>query len=208
LSEARPLPPLHLVTDDAVLSRPGFTDAAATALGAGGGRVALHLRGPGTSGARLAELALELRARAQAEGARLLVNDRLDLALACDADGAQLPAGGVPPHDARSLLGAERWIGRSAHAPSETGVGADFYLFGSLFATPSHPGGQPAGPVALRLAAAEADAPVIAIGGITAERVGEALEAGARGVAVLSAVWEAADPGSAVLALLHAGGWR
>jgi thiamine-phosphate pyrophosphorylase len=207
LSETRTLPPLHLVTDDAVLARTGFPAAAAAALAAGGARVALHLRGPGTEGARLAALALELRALADAAGARLLVNDRLDVALACAADGTQLPARGVGVADARRLLGAERWIGCSVHAPEEARVGADFYLFGSVFATRSHPGAPPAGLDALSRVAAGADAPVIAIGGIRAERVEEARAAGASGVAVREAVWDAPACARAVEELLGAGGW-
>jgi thiamine-phosphate diphosphorylase len=208
LSERPPLPPLHLVTDDAVLARADFLAAAAEALAAGGERLALHLRGRATSGSRLAELALALRGLADARAARLLVNDRLDVALACGADGAQLPAAGVPPADARRLLGRGLWIGASAHTAGEVRGGvADFYLFGSVFATRSHPGAPPAGVRALSAMVQSADAPVVAIGGVTPRRVAGLREAGAAGVAVLGAVWNEPRPGQAVEALLRAGGW-
>ncbi|MDT8342467.1 MAG: thiamine phosphate synthase, partial [Longimicrobiales bacterium] len=91
------VPPLHLVTDDAVLARPGFRGAAEAALEAGGARVALHLRGPGTNGGPLYRLAVALVPAARAAGALLLVNDRVDVAACAGADGVQLGRRSLPP---------------------------------------------------------------------------------------------------------------
>lgn len=203
------LPRLHLVTDDAVLANPEFDVRARNAIEAGGARVALHLRGHGTSTARLYEHAAALQPVCARLGARLLVNDRVDVALACDADGVQLGLGSLPVADARTLVGGQRLIGYSAHAAEEAAgalaAGADFVLLGSVWPTTSHPDRTPAGLDAVRAtAAAAAGAPVIAIGGVTPERVADAAGADAHGVAVLSGVWRAADVVAAVTMYLDA----
>ncbi len=201
------IPPLHLVTDDAVLARPGFPRDAAAAVEAGGARVALHLRGPGTGGRRLHELALALLPAIRAAGAALLVNDRVDVALACGADGVQLRARALSPADARRLLGAGPLIGASVHDAAEAGRavrdGADFLLVGTLYATPSHPGRAGTG-VGLVSALAGRGRPVVGIGGITRERVREVRMAGAAGVAVLRGAWDAASVAEAVSGYLKA----
>jgi thiamine-phosphate pyrophosphorylase len=203
----RAVPPLHLVTDDEVLARPGFLARAAEALEAGGERVALHLRGPRMEGARLFGLSTALVPLARAAGALLLVNDRLDVALAAQADGAQVGARGIHPADARRMLGAERWLGVSVHGRDEADAAAggapDLLLAGTLYPTASHPGRAGAGP-ALLASLADLGVPRVAIGGITPERVGEVAAAGAAGVAVLRGVWEAERVGEAVEAYLAA----
>ncbi len=198
----RPLPRLHLVTDDRVLAGRDFEVGARDALRAGGGDVALHLRGPGTASRRLHELALALREDAEAAGSLLLVNDRVDVALAADLAGVHLPGGGLPVAEARALLGPGAWIGVSIHDAREAAraadAGTDFVVVGTVFATSSHPGREPAGPAILEEAAAHADVPLVAIGGVTPDRVAAVVDAGAHGVAVLSGVWGHAAPGDAV----------
>lgn len=187
------VPRLHLVTDDAVLADPGFAGRARDALAAGKSDVALHLRGPGTPSRRLHELAVALREPAATAGSLLLVNDRVDLALAAHLDGVHLPGGGLPAEAARSLLGPGACIGVSVHGTREAvpaaDGGADFLVVGTVFATSSHPGREPAGPEILREVAAGVDVPLVAIGGVTPERVADVVDAGAYGVAVLSGVW-------------------
>ena len=193
----RALPRLHLVTDDRVLAGAGFVATARALLSAGGKRVAFHLRGPATAGGRLYELASSLRDAARASGSLLLVNDRVDVALASGADGVQLGLHGLVPADARLLLGAGAFIGASVHAGAEAreafGEGVDFVLAGTLYESLSHPGRPPTG-LAWLARIGSAAGRVIGIGGITPPRVAPVLESGAYGVAVLSAVWMAPRP--------------
>lgn len=155
----------------------------------------------------LGESLRRLTARA---GAALLINDRVDVALACDADGVHLPAHGMAIADARTLLGAQRLIGVSTHAASEIGaaaaVGADFAVVGPIFDTPSKRAfGAPLGADALAAARAAAPRlPIFAIGGVNATHAAALRRAGADGVAVIRAVLAAADPQRAARQLLDA----
>jgi thiamine-phosphate diphosphorylase len=208
------IPRLHLVTDDRVLEGPGLPERARAAAEAGGARVALHLRGPGLSGRRLWELGHRVAEALEGTGARLLVNDRVDLALVLGARGAHLGDRSLPPRAARRVLGGGALLGRSVHGADEVAglAGApgeldalDYLMVGTIWATPSHPERQGAGPGRIREVGEVApDLPLIGIGGVTPERVPELLAAGAHGAAVLGAVWGAADPSAAVTALLTA----
>ena len=193
------VPRLHVITDDARLADARFVDDAVAVLDAGGSDVALHLRGSGTAARRLYQLAVALVPRARAAGASLIVNDRVDVALTAGADGAQLREDSIDVAHARAILGDATLIGVSRHAESAVRVeGADFVLLGAIYSTGSHPDRAPAGIEALEAGAsgigrqASATAPrLIAIGGITPERVPEVMRAGAYGVAALSGIWDA-----------------
>lgn len=187
------LPQLHVVTNREVAQS---ADLAARARHvAAAGPLALHARAPGLDGKAL----LALAERLGTAGGTLIVNDRADVARALDAAGLHLPADGLPEAAARRLMGAGAWIGRSTHSPAEaraaTAAGADYVLLGPIWATPSHPGRPPLGLDAIREAGTTT---VIAIGGITPQRARACREAGAYGVACVSAVWNARDPGSVV----------
>lgn len=202
----RAVPPLHVVTDDEVLARADFTAVARAVLEAGAGGVALHLRGPRSTGRALFELASALVPAARAAGAALLVNDRVDVALASGADGAHLGARGMMPRDARALLGEGRLVGVSVHSPGEVeagGAGADFLFVGTLYSTPSHPGREGAGPQILRDFRGYG-VPLVGIGGVTPGRVREVRAAGGHGVAVIRGVWDAPDPVAAIMLYLKA----
>lgn len=190
-----PVPPLHLVTDDAVVALPDFLARAAVAIEAGAERVALHLRAHGHSGRRIYEWARELRRLCDSNGACLWVNDRVDVALAVRADGVQVGRRSLPIPDVRALLGAAPRIGYSAHSVGDVraavGEGADVVLLGPLYPTASHPGAPGLGREALR-EACRLPVPVVAIGGITPARVAEVKGEGAAGVAVLRGVWDGA----------------
>jgi thiamine-phosphate pyrophosphorylase len=196
-----------VITDDAVLASPDFGDAARAALAAGGKRLVLHLRGPATSGATLFALASALVPVARRSGARLVVNDRIDVALAAGADGVQLGRRSLTVSDARAAW-PEAWIGTSVHSAPEAveagRAGTDFLVLGTIYATPSHPGMPGAGVGGIGEAVTQVRVPVVAIGGIDANRIGEVAGAGAAGVAVLSAVWGADDAAHAVATLLRA----
>lgn len=170
-------------------------------LAAGGHRLALHLRGPGTPGARLYSLATDLRAAAGAAGALLFANDRVDVTLVAGLDGVHLGKRSLPPAVARPLLPKGTWVGVSVRDPEgarAAGEDADYLVVGAVFATPSHPGRAGSGPAGIAHVRAAVGLPLFAIGGVTAERVPEVIAAGAQGVAVLSGIWSAGDPAAAV----------
>jgi len=130
--------------------------------------------------------------------ALFIVNDRVDVALALDADGVQLPESGLPVAQARKLLGHQRLIGRSVHslqgAVAAEQAGADYVIFGPVYTTSSHPGAQPASTRTLRQVAQAVRIPVLAIGGITVENAAEVMSNGAAGIAVISAILRVRDP--------------
>lgn len=154
---------------------------------------------------RLAE-ALALRRLCSEHGALFIVNDRIDLALAVDADGVHLGQDDLPPQLARQLLGPERLIGRSTHAIEQlrqaVADGCDYVGVGPVNATPTKPGRTPVGLDYVRQAAAEAPIPWYAIGGIDAGNLAAVLQAGASHVAVVRAITDAPDPAAASQALL------
>lgn len=201
------IPPLHLVSDDETLGGAGFAALAERLLRAGGAEVVVQLRAPSAPARPLLALARRLAPVAAAAGARLLVNDRVDVALASGADGVHLGARGMPIPEARRLLGPERWIGASVHSAAEAVAaareGADYLIAGTLFPTPSHPG-RPGSGTEWLTALAGIGVPVIGIGGITPARVGAVRAAGAGGVAVLRGVWQAARPLDALASYLEA----
>lgn len=202
------IPRLHVVTDDGILAREAFGDAARAALRAGGREVALHIRGPGTSGRRLHEAARDLRAEARETGSLLVVNDRVDVVLALGLPAAQLGGRSLPVVEARRLLPEGTRIGASVHgvagARHAAADGADWLLVGTIWPTTTHPERDPAGPGLVEACVREAEAPALAIGGVTPERVGAAVAAGAHGAAVVSGVWSARDAGDAVRRYLDA----
>jgi thiamine-phosphate pyrophosphorylase len=135
-----------------------------------------------------------------------VVNDRIDIALAVDADGVHLGQGDLPPAVARRLLGAERLIGCSTHAITQlrqaVADGCDYVGVGPVQATPTKPGREPVGLDYVRQAAADCPIPFFAIGGIDVAALPQVRAAGARRVAVVRAITEAADPTAAARVLL------
>lgn len=171
-----------------------------------GGVRAVQLREPDLTARALLELARALRALTAQHAALLLINDRIDIALACGADGVHLPARSFAPRDARALLGPQRVIGVSAHHPDEVAAaaaaGADFAVLGPIYDTPSKRAyGPPLGLAPLTAACAATPMPVLAIGGIDAASAAAARHCGAAGVAVIRAVLAADDPAAAARAL-------
>jgi thiamine-phosphate pyrophosphorylase len=199
-AEAEPpsLARLHVVTDSDVLAGSDFRDRAAALLRAGRGRVALHVRGPATTGRALHEHVVALMPVARASGARLFVNDRVDVALVTDDVGVHLGARSLPVGEARAVIGPGRTVGASVHDAGEAeraaSEGANFAFVGNVFATASHPGRAGMGSTELaRICASIPGLPVIAIGGVRPEHVPALIAAGAHGVAVLGGVWTRSD---------------
>lgn len=164
-----------------------------------GGLRAVQLREKDLVAGQLFELAAGLRQLTRDYGAQLLINDRIDVALAVDADGVHLGKAGLPVPEARRILGSGRLIGYSAHSAAE-GLqaqhdGADFVTLGPVYHTPSKAQyGEPVGVSALAETARMLSIPVFALGGVTSSTVDEVLSAGAHGVALISALMAAPDP--------------
>jgi thiamine-phosphate diphosphorylase len=189
----RSMPRLHLIgpliTDPA--DYPAIAEAAVR-----GGCDAVHVRIPGGSADDL--LALARTIRSVIGDAALIVNDRLDVALLAGADGVQLGERGFSVEDARQLLPPTMLIGRSVHdidgARVATAAGADYLLAGHIFDTPSKQEIPGRGLDWLADLVAALPVPVIALGGITVERVPLVVETGAYGVALGRELLRSPDP--------------
>jgi len=148
--------------------------------------------------------ALRLRLLTREVGAVLIVNDELDLAVAVDADGLHLGQEDLPLPVARRWLGAGRVIGVSTHTMEEarraSEEGADYIAVGPIFATRTKAIRPPIGCDAIRRVRAVTGIPLVAIGGITPDNIGETIRAGAAGAAVISALCGATDVSAAVAA--------
>ena len=200
----RPLPRLHAVTNDVICRGADFGIQAA-AIAAAGSAVAIHARAPGSTAAQQTIFAQRIMALARPAEASVIVSARPDLAAAIDAQGVQLRADDLTVADARMVF-TKGWIGRSVHSEAEAQAaveeGADYLLVGTIFASPSHPD-QPAGGLEMITTIAALGRPVIAIGGMNAERAAAARDAGAWGIAAISALWGMKDPHGAAMKMLE-----
>jgi len=167
----------------------------------------VQLREKEMPGGELLDLALRLKEVTQGR-ALLFVNERVDVALACGADGVQLGERALPVAAAQRLSGGELLIGRSVHslerAIEASEAGADILMIGAIFATASHPGTRPAGVGLIQEIASRVNLPLIGIGGIEADNAAQVMEAGATGVAVIRSVLAAPDPEKAARAIRQA----
>ena len=225
------LPRLHVIAGDSVVGSADYRRRLRPVIEAGGGELALHLRARGTPASRLYEVAAWLgqtlrRAgaspaaglthaerepdtvgAASGKGTLVVVNDRVDIALASGVGGVHLREDSISPEVVRALSGDALLIGRSIHAASQAddlrGRGLDYLVMGAAYRTPSHPGRVPAGPKAVADAAARADVPVLAIGGVTPARVPEMVDRGVYGIVVKSGVWTGRTPARGVTRYLE-----
>jgi len=198
---------LHLLTDEVLQSR--FSHEELARLGIAGGADTIQLREKGGSTRRMIEVAKSLEAVCRKAGVPLIVNDRIDVAMASDADGVHLGQSDFPIPLARSLLGEDKLIGGSAATLEEARMcladGADYIGFGPVYVTGSKADAGPvSGPAVLKQVVETIPLPILAIGGVTAEKVPEVMRAGAYGIAVISAVCCQIDPEGATRALRQA----
>ena len=196
---------LYVITDRTQTSGRSLEEVVGACV-QGGARV-FQLREKDLEVRELTALAERLLRLITPAGGLLLINDRVDVALAVGANGAHLSRRGLPPAVARGLLGPTRLLGVSCHSLTEANEaqqgGADFIVLGSIFYTPSKAlYGPPVGLALLREVRPRIRMPIFAIGGITAANRPEVLAAGADGIAVISAVMAAPDVSAAVRALL------
>ncbi len=173
-----------------------------------GGATVLQLRDKRGPTGRTVELGREILAIARAAAVPLIVNDRVDVALAIEADGVHVGQEDLPAAPARNLIGPKHLLGISAGSVQEArraeAEGADYLGVGDVFGTPSKAdAGAPIGVEALAEIASAVSIPVVAIGGVSVHNAAEAIRAGAAGVAVISAVAGAEDPAQAARRLLR-----
>lgn len=149
----------------------------------------VQIREPELGTQELLELLNRVVPAAHAAKIRVVVNDRVDVALISGADGVHLRADGPPVAAVRSIVPPGFLVGRSAHNDAEIdrAAGADYLIFGTVFATPSKPGVAGQGLEALRRAVDRFQGPVLAIGGVSPGNAAEVLAAGAAGYAAIGA---------------------
>jgi thiazole tautomerase (transcriptional regulator TenI) len=188
------IPCIHAVTDDLILAHPEFTTRARGVMRALGARGAVHLRSRYLTAAQVYAIALALGDAQEQTGCWLVVNERLDVALAAKTHGAQLTSHSLSVADAR-LVAAELPLGASVHSAADAAVaereGADWLVVGHIYATPSHEGIAGRGVGLVAAVAHETQLPCIAIGGIRPAHLGTLRDAGAYGVAAISGIWGA-----------------
>jgi len=175
------------------------------------GSPAIQLRERDLSARELLALGREVQAMVAQRGAQLIINDRIDVALALDGVGVHLRGNSLPVAVARRLVGDQCLLGVSAHSVDEAvqaeADGADYVVLGPLYETPSKQAfGPPLGLCRLEETCRLVRIPIIGIGGVTAARARDVRRAGASGVAVITAVLGAEDVEAAVRALLDAVG--
>ncbi|SHI47238.1 thiamine-phosphate diphosphorylase [Malonomonas rubra DSM 5091] len=194
------LPSIYLITDRKQIPQDKhFLRVLEELLAAGVGM--LQLREKDLSAAELLPLALQVRRLTNKYSCRMLINDRIDVALAVDADGVHLGGHSLPPTIARMLIGPDKLIGASTHNIDEvfaaTDQGADFVTFGPVFHTPSKAAyGEPVGLEKLQQACHQKTIPIYGLGGIKPENTPDVKQAGADGIAMISGLLCADSPSS------------
>jgi thiamine-phosphate pyrophosphorylase len=201
-----PLTGLYVILDPAACATRSLLDVLQQAVD-GGARL-FQYRNKTASMREAYREALSLRRAAQDAEALFLVNDRCDVALAVDADGVHLGQRDLPISLARSILGSGKVIGLSTHTEAQVRAAnetsADYLAFGPIFAPTSKPDHEPlVGLAGLKRIRPLTALPIFAIGGITLTCVPELIEAGADGVAVISAIMRADDVTATVRAFVR-----
>jgi thiamine-phosphate pyrophosphorylase len=194
---ARSIPRLYVVTDRQQTAGRPLEEVVAAAARGGAGMI--QLREKDLTARELYDLGAHLQSLLMPHGIPLLINDRLDVALALDAAGVHLAGHSLAPAQARRVLGPDKLLGVSTHSLDDARQamreGVDFIVFGPVFDTPSkRQYGTPQGLQRLTEVVAHVTCPVIAIGGIDLDNLPQVLHTGAHGVAMIRAVLAAPDP--------------
>jgi len=198
---------LYVITDPELGRCLSHVDIARQALE--GGAPMIQLRDKSAGLRELLPQAQEIASLCRERGAHFIVNDRLDLALAVNADGVHLGQDDLPPTAARAALGPGKILGVSTHSLEQAiraaEEGADYLGIGPIFPTATKPTGYaPVGCDMIREVQVRTDLPLVAIGGITLSNIAGVISAGASGVAVISAIIGADDISTASRAFLAA----
>jgi len=186
------LPCVHAVTNDEIMLRPGFLRKAMGVMRVLGDKGAIHVRSQLLDSPTLFSLTLALIELHDQTKCWCIVNDRVDIALACGVQGVQLTHKSIAVPDVRRIAPALR-VGASGHSPDEARdaerAGAEWCVAGSVFETPSHPGMPRQETRFINDVVAAVSFPVIAIGGIRPEHVRSLVHRGAHGVAAIRGIW-------------------
>ena len=188
---------LYLITDRRGCAGRDLSSVVEQALQ--GGVKAVQLREKDLPGRELYVMAMEMRELTRRYGATLFINDRIDIAMAVEADGVHLGEWSIPTDAARKIIGGRKLIGVSCHSLQDAFAarygGADFITCGPVFFTPSKAAyGEPLGLSVLQDVVRQVDIPVLAIGGINRYNAREVVSSGAGGIALISAILAADDP--------------
>lgn len=188
--KAQPDYSIYLVTDDGCLQGRALIDCVREALE--GGVTLVQYRAKTASSAEMYNEALQLKALCDSFNVPLIINDRLDIAMAVGAAGVHLGQDDLPCAAARKILGEDYIIGVSAHNPAEAKValqsGADYLGCGAVFGTATKADVKKLGTDGLAAICREKGLPVVGIGGVTADNYREVRAAGADGAAIVSGI--------------------
>jgi thiamine-phosphate pyrophosphorylase len=188
---------LHVITDETVQHRLTHLELAELAIQGGADTIQFREKNKGTR--ELLAIAASLVRLCRDRGVPLIVNDRVDIAIAAGADGVHLGQRDIPVAVARRLLGPDKIVGGTAASPEDALAaekeGADYVGFGHIYPTASkQKPGAPKGPQAVREVSAVLSIPLVAIGGIDRGNYLPVFEAGAWGIAVIASVCASPDP--------------
>jgi thiamine-phosphate pyrophosphorylase len=197
---------VYLVTDRSFSQGRSTAEIVTAALA--GGVSAVQLREKDLCTRDFYQEGLPIRGLLRANGVALIINDRIDIALALDADGVHLGQDDMPLEEARRILGPDRIIGLSvndmSHINSENEALADYFAISPVFPTPTKTDTtEPWGLEGIRKARVLTDLPLIAIGSIKLHNVRAVVDAGADSVAVVTAITAASDPAEATRELVQ-----
>jgi thiamine-phosphate pyrophosphorylase len=197
---------LYVIIDEHYLHGKDLLDITAKVIR--GGATTVQLRSKNATGLDMYELALNVRRLTAEAGVSFIVNDRVDIAMAVDADGVHLGQDDMPAAVARRILGPGKIIGVSAATPEEAAQaekdGATYLGVGAIYATGTkNDAGAPIGPEAIKAVTRACSLPAVGIGGINAANAAPVVDAGASGVAVISAIVGHADPEAAASEVLQ-----
>ncbi len=200
---------VYLVTDPILCAGYGLVETALAAVQ--GGATLVQLRDTVAYGRALVEHARALKTALQPHGVPLIINDRIDVALAADADGVHVGQSDIHPADARALIGPDRILGLSARDPAEIAAAdpaiVDYLGIGPIFAVNPQTKANASAPLGIAgfgERCRSSALPVVAIGGIQAVHAADLIKEGAAGVAVVSAICGKPEPELAAKALAAA----
>ena len=201
--KAQPDYSIYLVTDDGCLQGRALIDCVCEALD--GGVTLVQYRAKTASSAEMYAEALQLKALCDSFNVPLIINDRLDIAMAVGAAGVHLGQDDLPCAAARKILGEDYIIGVSAHNPAEAKAalqsGADYLGCGAVFGTATKADVKKLGTEGLTAICREKGLPVVGIGGVTADNYREVRAAGADGAAIVSGILAQPDIRATVRAI-------
>lgn len=201
--KAQPDYSIYLVTDDGCLQGRALLDCVREALE--GGVTLVQYRAKTASSAEMYNEALQLKALCDSFNVPLIINDRLDIAMAVGAAGVHLGQDDLPCAAARKILGEDYIIGVSAHNPAEARAalqsGADYLGCGAVFGTATKADVKKLGTEGLTAICREKGLPVVGIGGVTADNYREVRAAGADGAAIVSGILAQPDIRTTVRAI-------